>query len=297
MAGVLMNAVEWSLTRDKEGHRDYKIKWLVRSTDSADGPLTIANTSGLPAIGATWTFGNDSDSWAFCWPQWSIRPVLDEEISEYWTVEQLFSTKPLHRCQDTDIENPLNEPDTISGSFTKYTTEATHDWNGDPILSSSKEQIRGSVVERDSNRPTVSIGKNLLALPLSTFAPMIDTVNDATLWGLPTRCVKLSNVSWARNLYGTCTFYYTVTYEFDIRYDTFDRTLLDEGTRYLAPGGDPTDPEDYLVCKDKNDENTRVILDGAGGKWPGPPATAGTIGPVEFYGESNFLTLGIPTSL
>jgi hypothetical protein len=296
MAGVLMEKVEWTLSRDKEGHREYKIKWLVRSTSTADGPLTIANTAGLPAVGSTWSFGNDLDSWAFCWPQWRIAPVLDAEVSEYWTVEQMFTTRPLQRCQDTDIENPLNEPDKISGGFTKYTVEATHDQSGDAILTSSLEQIRGSVVERDANRPTVTIGKNLLTLPLSTFAPMIDTVNDAGLWGLPARCVKLSNVSWQRNLYGTCTFYYTVNYEFDVRYDTFDRTLLDEGTRVLAPGGDATDPDDFIVYKDKNGENTRVILDGSGEAWDGT-GTPGEIGPVEFYAESNFLTLGIPTSL
>lgn len=294
MAGVLIGRIDWSGQRDKEGHRDYKIRWLVNSL-YADGPAVVMNTAGLPAVGATWAFGNDVDAWAFCWPNWKMTPIITKEPNQYWIVEQHFTTKPLKRCQDTDIENPLNEPDRISGSFTKFTREATHDRNGDPIKSSSHEQIRGSVVERDDNRPNVTIEKNLVTLPLSTFAPMIDTLNDAPLWGLPARTIKLSNASWQRQLYGTCTFYYTVSYEFDVNYDTFDKTLIDEGTKVLACGGDPTKPEDFVVYKDINGENTRVILDGNGEAWDGV-GTPGEID-VEFYNESNFLLLGIPTSL
>ena len=154
------------------------------------------------------------------------------------------------------------------------------------------------MVEFDSNRPTVSIGMNLSVLPLSTFAPMVDTVNDAVLWGLPKRCVKLTNVSWSRQLYGTCTFYYTVNYEFDCRYDTFDRKVYDEGTKILnkdIANADKTNPEHFVRYKDVNGDYSRVFLDGNGA------AITGSASPVEidieYYKESNFTTLGIPASL
>ena len=292
---TVKDRIEWSLTRDDDGHRTYKIKWLVEAASPNEGPASIANATGLPAIGSTWAFASDVDAWAFCWPNLKVAPVLTKEKSGYWTVENTFTTKPLNRCQDTAIENPLNEPDRISGSFVKYTREATEDKDGNPIVNSAHEQYRGAAVEIDMNRPTVTIEKNLSSRPLSTFAPMIDTLNDATLWGLPTQCIKLSNVSWTRNLYGTCTYYYTVSYEFDVRYDTFDKQILDEGTMVLAEGGNVNNPEDFIKYKDLNGENSRVILDGAGQPWDGTGSPY--YHDVKFYSVSNFLSLGIPSSL
>lgn len=298
MATTVVGRKDWNMVRDNEGHRTYKVKWLCISTSVADGPAHALVATGLPALGSSWNQGNDLDTWARCLPNQSCRFVNKSEKGYMWEVEQTFSTKPLKRCQDDTIESPLDEPDGISGSFTKYTEEAQKDKDDDPIKSSSHERFRGAVVEFDANRPTVAITKNVLTLPLSTFAPMVDTLNDATLWGLPKRCVKLSNVSWARQLYGTCTFYYTITYDFDIRYDTFDRVVFDEGTKVLNPdilGADKTNPKHFVRYKDVNGDYTRVFLDGNGKAILTADATVEI--DIEYYKESNFTTLGIPTSL
>tara|TARA_R110000824_G_scaffold89967_12_gene220192 strand:- start:1235 stop:2131 length:897 start_codon:yes stop_codon:yes gene_type:complete len=289
---------DWSMTRDTEGHRNYKIKWLCFSTSVADGPAHALVATGLPALGSGWAQGNDIDTWAKCLPNQSCRFMNKSEKGFMWEVEQTFSTKPLKRCQDDSIENPLNEPDQISGGFSKYTEEIQKDKDGDSIKSSSHERIRGATVEFDANRPTVSISKNVLTLPLSTFAPMVDTVNDAVLWGLPKRCVKLSDVTWSRQLYGTCTFFYTITYGFDCRYDTFDRVVFDEGTKILNPeiaNADKTDPKHFIRYKDVNGDYSRVFLDGNGAPLEkgDPPVEID----IEYYTESNFLTLGIPATL
>lgn len=291
----VVGRLDWSMSRDKEGHRTYKVKWLVQSHSVFDGPAHALVASGLPAIGSSWSQGNDYDGWARCYPTMQCNYVSRNERGMFWEVEQTFSTKPLTRCQDTSIENPLQEPDRISGSFVKYTREIEKDKDGDAIKSSSHERIRGSMVEFDANRPTVTIEKNVLVLPLSTIAEMVDTVNDASMWGLEARKVKLSNVSWSRELYGTCTFYYTVSYEFDCNYDTFDRKVWDEGTRVLTKGGNKDNVKDFELYKDINGENTRVFLDGNGnalGDGEDPVEID-----IEYYEESNFTTLGIPTVL
>ena len=300
MAPVLQNGQRtWELTRDEEGYRSYKIEWGVLA-DPLDGPATILNTPGLPAVGSFWNFDNDSDAWAFCTPEVKISPYQSQEPNILWTVEQTFSNRPITRCNNTTIDDPLSEPDKVSGSFVKYTKEATKQWNPDTgdfdlyLVNSSFEQIRGSAAERDYNRPTVRIEKNISTLPLSTFSQMVDYLNDSTLWGLPARCVKLSNVSWERKIYGTCYYYYTVTYEFDIDYFTFDRILLDEGTRKLAPGGTPGNPKHYINIKDPQDEDVKMILNGAGDVWDGT-GDPGTI-LARYYGEANFLLLDVPTS-
>jgi len=305
MSSAVLGMLEWGLGRNKEGHREYTAKWLVESTDPDDGPQTILNTPGLPAIGSPWAFGNDSDASALCWPDWKFQMMTPGEPCVLWICEQKFTTEPLSRCQDTQIENPLDEPPRLSGSFVKYTKEARFDKDGNAVKNSSFELFRGKQVERDYNRPTVNIEFNSLSLSLGLFSYAMDTVNDATLWDLEARSIKLSAVSWQRQLYGTCSYYYTIGYEFDVDFEKFTRKIVDEGNKVIrgqwiegvwtADGGiDKANPQNYIQFKDVNDENTRVFLK------DGEPLSD-LDDPVEltfdFYTESNLLALGIPSSL
>lgn len=314
--------LDWEGSMDEEGHRTYTVKHLVKCTDYSDGPQTVLTASGLPLIGAYWDYGNDLDGWAFCLPTRSVRMrrSLPGSKGIYWEVESTFSTRrDSKRCQDEGFEDPLLEPDRIGGSFIKYTKEVMKNRDGSRIKTSSHELIRGPQVEFDFNRPTVTIEQNVAVLGLETFAPMIDTVNDATLWGLGPRKVKLSNVSWSREVFGTCDYYFIRTFEFDVDYNGFDREVLDEGTKVLnghwetdqtgtgtglgstwilddidgaAPNAD--NPQHFVRYKDRNGENTRVVLNGAG-----EPLAGGSpvYVDIEYYRESNFFDLGIPSYL
>ena len=321
------------LARDTEGHRNYSVEHIVKTTDSDDGPTVVLGASGLPVIGSLWNFGNDLDVWAFCYPDMKIRGHEEKkgEPPEYWKVTQKFSTRPLNRCQDETIEDPLLQDQVISGSFVKYTQEISKDRFDDPIKTSSHELIHGPQVEFDFNRPTVRIEQNVATLELALFTAMIDTVNGNTLWGLSSRKIKLSDVSWERKWYGTCNIYYTRVFDFDIDFNTFDRVVLDEGTKVLnghwptknecenagawildkicTEWPDKDNPSHFTRYKDRNGENTRVILDGKGQPadsfvrlGTGEGAGTGTdTDPaaqifVEYYDESNFLLLGIPTT-
>lgn len=317
----------WSGTRDSEGHRTYKVVIRIKGTP-ADGPANALRCPGLFVVGATWAVDDDLDVWAWCRADASMEPVLKDEVNVFFDVEQTFSTKPpdnkKSRCQDLPIENPLLEPAKISGSVVNYTEEATIDRFGQPILYSSFEVIRGPLVEFDKNRETVKIEQNYPILALDVVAPMIDTVNQYTLWGLPPRTIKLSTASWERKFEGSCSPYYTWVYNFDIRYDTFDRDIADESAKVLSGhwdgttgrwilnkiGGhlpDPDNPNHYIRFKDRNGENCRILLNGAGlpadvniGTGSGT-GSSGAGGPgnihVEYYDESDFTILGIPTSL
>jgi hypothetical protein len=150
---------------------------------------------------------------------------------------------------------------------------------------------------------------------------MIDTLNDATLWGLPKRCVKLSNVSWERKYYGSnfSNIYYMVRYEFDIDFETFDKEAVNVGTKCLMThspgegikdvsrrldplGEDPEiaplkyyqNPKRFVVYKDEHGENTPCFLDAYGR--PVAKASDALLKTVELYGESNLLLLGIPST-
>jgi hypothetical protein len=302
-------------SQDREGQRTYHVDWLVES-ELDDGPVDLMFASGVAVIGAPFTYGNTNDPWAFCTPELKVEPYINpNEMAYLWKLRQTFSTTPLSRCQNQSIDNPLNEPYKVSGTFVKYTKEATKDKDGAALMTSSLEVVRGKAAERDFNRPTVVIERNVLMNPLSTFVQYIDHVNDSPLWGLGPRKVKLSNVTWERHLYARCTFYYSVRYDFDVDWQTFDRVILDEGTRVLqghSPGTslpqldpDAIDPEtnkayrlnakNFEAYKDLNGNNAKVILDGKGRPWDGEDKP-GTVS-IKLYNEANLGVLGLPATL
>jgi hypothetical protein len=318
MVALLRGRLDWGMQRTPENGRDYGITWLLRTTSLEDGPSTVMLCPDLPRIGDPWNFGTESDPWAFCRPDWTIECVSKGEPGIYWTVSQTFSTRPLFRCQDFQFDNPLLEPIQISGSFVNYTKEIKFNYDGTIPRMSSHEMVRGSIMEFDHSKPTVSISANLATLELETFSALQNHLNDATLWGLPRRCIKLSNTTWQRKVLGICTFYYTKTYEFDIDPNTFDRPYSDFGSRVLigwSPGSryapldpfaaDPSfggvakwlNPANFELYRDINgDVIEEIPLDGFGRpltSWDAPAE-----GLIYYYPEGNFLALdGVPSTL
>lgn len=315
MAATLLGRMDWGVSREKDGHRDYNIKWRVKTDLSTEGPATVLACPGLPAVGSAWSFGFDSDAWAFCHPDWKISTELQGEPNYHWIVEQTFSTKPLKRCQDSSIENPLLEPPRLNGSFVKYVREAHKDRFNVPLKTPSHEMLKGPVVEFDEDRPTVHVEVTKLTLPLGTITPLFNTLNDATLWGLGARKVKLSTGSWKRLLYGTCTFYFVISYEFEINFRGFDKDVPAFGYKCLKgwmPGSrfspldplgiDPDtskanhlNPKNFEAYKDINGENTGCFMD----EYGRPVEDKDDIYDIhiEKYEESNLLVLGIPPTL
>lgn len=302
MSATSLGRIGWSLKRDRAGHRDYNLKCLVES-DYDDGPAVVYAASGLPAIGAPWVFGNDNDPDAYCSPEATVTPVnVNNERGKYWTVDIPFTTRPLNRCMTASVGSPILEPPDISGSFVKYTKMATKNRFGSLIKSSSHEPIP---IEKDANRPSVVIKQNVASLALPTFTAMIDTLNDATLWGLAARKIKLSNANWQRKYYGVCTYYYVRTFEFDVRFEGFDISdAVDKGfcefdkELYTDTPAARANPTKYKTITDGRGNPTPVALplDGNGSRLTNPLAPV-YLPTIQLYEQSNFLTLGIPTSL
>lgn len=288
----------WAHERDVDGHRRYTVTHLVEVT-LGNGPRDPATASGLPQTGDPWTYGNDNDLYALCTPEYQVKihRLKKGQRPEYYAVTNIFTTKPWDRCQDTEITDPLLEPDRIFGGTLKSTVEASADRFGVPLLNSAKERYRGPLVEFDANRPTVTVSQNRADLELALFSSMIDKVNMYQLWGLGTRRLKLSDASWERKVHGVCGYFYVRTFNFDVKFDTFDRFLLDEGSKVLhgkwadLVGVDatcasytnnkwvlqamcsdgtnvvqpnPDNPQDFITYKDINGDPGRVILNGHG---------------------------------
>jgi len=314
-ATLISGQRKWSLTRSEEGHRNYTITHLVETSTSSDGPAIVILTPGLPAIGSFWSFDNDVDLWAFCTPQRkvTIHQAKEGDPVTIYAVESNFTTRPFNRCNTTTIEDPILEPQKISGSFVKYTKEAIRDNTGARLKNSSHEQIRGPQAEIDANRPSVHIEQNVLDLELDVFSPLVDNVNNNSMWGLSARKIKLSNVSWERRHYGSCFVYYTRAFDFDIDFNTYDRNIFDEGTKVLEgkwTDADPpvwdtslgqisspdiNNPTHFVRYTDPNGNNIRGMLNGSA--VPLTVAASPFITTYKIYPETNFFVLNIPTIL
>lgn len=285
----------WSMTRDSEGHREYRIVFRVEvENPGLDGPHTaLYFTPGLPQPGDPWLHNNDLDLWAHCKKDVQVAEVQvrQGEKVRYFDLTFRFSTKSDNICQDTAIEDPLLQPIRKSGGGVRYSQEATHDRFGRPLVSSSFEMLRGPQVEFDANRDQVRISHNVALLQHDLVTSMRDTVNAFTFWGYPPRCVKLSDFTWEEKYYGKCLVYYTRNYVFDISYrynpitglieSGFDRDVPDEGTKALSgrvnpstgeydliningAAPSPNNPLHFVRYKDRRGENTRIFLNGFG---------------------------------
>lgn len=284
---------KWGMSRDKDFYRDYTLSILIEldlpelTGSSPEGPWVVANTPGLPQVGDLWNFNDDTDVWAYCRAVCEFNQYGNEVPNQYFLATYHFSTRPDHRCNETQMEDPLLEPPKLSGSFTKYTVEATQDRFGLPITNSAWEQIRGPQVTFDANRSSVRIEMPTPTLQLQLVTSLMDNVNLYPMWGQAARCIKLSNASWEQVFFGYCYVYYRWNFEFDVDPATFDRNLVDQGTKALhgynqdgkwvvtpiGIGGpplnlaiqpDPSNPLHFVQYRDVDGDATTAILNGAG---------------------------------
>jgi len=308
MTAQLRGPLKWSLDTDEDGYRNYTVTHLVVTTSKADGPLIISRCPGLPRYGSVWDIGNDYDGNAYCTAGMKVTPRITGEPNFWWEVEQKFTTKPIARDLGTpkNIGNPLLEPAKVSGSFTRYSEKIRFDADSLPILSSSFDPI---MVERDNSYPNVRIEQNVGSLQLASFCAMINCVNSSAMWGLPARCVKLSNASWEQKTYGRSYTYYTRSFEFDISYVTWDLIVADYGHRALwghndkgtwvidkidGADPDPTKPTHFRQYMDAANNPANCFLNGAG-----VPVTSiedAAAKTVKRYPTANFFSLGVPVS-
>ena len=223
-----------SLDIDDQGFRTYMASYKVETDDYDDGPETVGQSSLIPQIGDAWTFGNDNDTWVWCTPYLKLEPLgRKDEKTKHWKAEVKFTNKPNNRNPGQSNGNPLLEPQKIKGTFTNGTTKTWTDRTGAFVQTTSFEPIQ---TEIDQALASVVITQNVSSLGLSTFSPMVNTVNSTTLWGMPARTIKLSNAPWERKYYISGSKYYQRTFEFEVNPNTFDRADIPNKGKNMING-------------------------------------------------------------
>ncbi len=280
----LIGPIKWDGDEDEYGYRTYTLVQLVE-VEKTEGPQFALDCDGVPSKGDVWDASADQNDWAWCISKAAKQVQTERQLPNVqFHVTSVFSSKPAadskQRCNDQKVEDPLLEPPRISVSTSNDKEEATHDRFGQPITNSAWEQLRGPQIEFDKSSLRVKIVQNVPNHLLPILSAMRDTVNGVPLWGCPVRTIKLASVGLERKFYGQCEVYWERTLEFEIRAETWDRYILDEGTKALnghwnAVGnyviddidGEPPDrfnPAHFIRFKDRDNENCRVVLNGRG---------------------------------
>lgn len=293
MVAAVARPIQSEISWDPEQHRQYTSTYMVLTDDKNDGPITAIQASGIPAYRSPYAFGNDTDPWAFC-SSIQARLTKVEDTARQWTVTVTHSTRPAERCADFQIDNPLDEPFKISGSFAQFTRPATVDRNGLSITNSVQEPFVPAI-EIDDSRKVLVIEKNLPTIDLDDWADYADTVNSGTLWGLSSRKIKLNQWRFTVLYYGVCNYYVNNVWEFHINKDKWNHKVIDAGFRHLDGGAAPN----YKTIMDTVDQprhqptpldGSGNILDLTGGL---PPYTFN----FEIYREKDFTAIGLPAVL
>jgi hypothetical protein len=341
MPRQVVGVIGWSGNVGPGGEREWRLVTRVQ-TEYNDGPLDALLTPGLPLPGSPYVVGGDVDLWAFCTLESKITPVISDEPNKFYDVEQVFKTPTsdsgsnsfggsptrgagnsgggtqVGACKTPDNQNPLLEPQKISGGASKKKVEAEYDRFGVEITNSAFEPIKGAPAEFDRSVSTLRVEQNVIDLEYDMVTSLLNCVNDDVLWGNEARTVLFTNWSWDVKYYGLCFRYYTRVLEFEIDPEGFDRDVLDEGTKALAGkfdpitgryvvkdiGGNPADPNNpshFNKFHDRKNQPARVILNGFGlpanvdvGTGTGSTATPPGQNHIEYYKEKNLLMLGVP---
>ena len=271
------------------GERSYVVTYQVITNDANDGPITVRDTAGIPFVNSTFTYGNDFDNGVYA-VAYTVTPRAPIESRYVWDVAVTFSSTPSRR-NDQYEDDPVSQSPIISGGGVRFSKIVEQDKDGSPIVNSVNDIITG--IEKDDDRPTLRIQQNFNTIDLDQYATFASSVNSGTFFGLSARKWKMSHPRWEQRFRGNDTGYYTVTFEFEARSETWDLPLYDRGHFYLdAQANKKRFMAGNII------QSSPQNLDGIGGVQPAnlSPADAPN-SPYKLYAEKDFALLGIPIAL
>lgn len=297
--------IKTSVAYSPDFHRTYTSTYEVITDSVTDGAITAIEAVGIPAYRSLYSWYAEVDPWAFCDTiSADIRSV--EDTRKLWVVTVTHSTRPATRCGDTRIENPLDEPPIISGSFAQFSRPAIWDIDGEPICNSVDEPFVPAP-EMDDSRDTLIVEVNTEDIDLVLRARFKDAINDAVHWGLAQYTIKLQQWAWQIAYHGTCGAYIRNRFEFGISYAEDNEgnvigwlfSLLDAGFRHKADCGAAEEEDKYLTNRDAHDNQIHQPrpLDGAGGLVSIACGDDPTFLKFHVYKEKDFSELPIPNPL
>lgn len=190
--------------------------------DRTDGPLAVANNSGIPAYGSSYSYESETDLWAFA-ESIDVDPnplrINHKGQQRYkWLIKMTHSSIPSDHSPNDSRENPLDDPPVVSGSFLRRTRPTNRDRNGNRIENTASDSYIPRV-EREDALDTLRLEFNTATLNLSTRAQYIGKVNSDSIWGLQKRQAKMTRWDYQVLYAGTFLAYIRHSMEFEISFE------------------------------------------------------------------------------
>jgi hypothetical protein len=251
-------------------------KWVghfrVYTNSRADqGPTVYAYLSS--EFNTPLVFGNSLDLGAYATEVQAKLESMEGTLKQ-WIASVTYSTADKDSDEQSQVDDPLQQPPEISISYQQFQRAIHEDINGTPLKNSAGDAF-DPPQEIDDSRPIISISKNVPAnfVDGGFLASYKDALNSDSVWGQEPGCVKVSNISAQKKYRGT-TAYYHVTMEFAINEDGWKRKLHDRGFNYIALTGPDSFEKRRIMVKHRDaftgiekdvPVTTEQYLDGQGG--------------------------------
>lgn len=309
MAVISACPIGVKLLPHRERHRNFESVWRVITDDKWDGPITVLSGAGLPQSGDYYSWGNESDSDAWCTDMPSVR--LESENQSYrkiWNVTYLYTTEDRFRCQDVDIGNPLNEPWQVDGDSDeiKINQYFARLGSNNTVRAITNTALESDFIIRDISRRNLTLTRNFPDVSSTYFGIYENSVNNAaiTILGIAyaPRQLFMRNIKFTRARYGVCNMYYPTTFRIAIALPghTWDFPIIQKGWHKRRSGvtGIPKkiSETDKIVDKDGNLIRQQAFLDENGDVLEAD--SNGMITPVyrqwRAYDELNWGVFGFP---
>lgn len=245
--------------------RSYKRTFLV-NTDSPDEDAVnvmyaIDPNTGvqIPSLGVLYRGKNGNfDGGAFCE---DVSAECDDEDGKGWKVTCSYG--PYDPSQ-FDSQNPLDAPAKVHFGLSRQSIACDQDNAGNPIVNSAGQSF-DPPIEKDESRLVLSVDVNVASFDPILISQYKDSVNNGEFWGCPPKTVKFMNASAELDFSGDCPvnngFFWAVTWEFEVKEDTWAKKILDQGLMCLD-----TSTGNLQHCADEEGQPSSepLLLDGAG---------------------------------
>jgi len=215
-------------TDTEDFHRQYDVVVQVTCTSESDGPQTVLNgVRNTMPYGSSFVYGNHSDPYATLR---AIRNARRTEKRVVWHVDVQYSTKGSQRDPNDQPGDPLSWAWKVRGAFGSGQKWLTKDRNGRALVNSADEPFEDTP-PIDDPLLILSLEKNTPTIDLDQWAEARGKVNDATLWGLQARRVRLMQWTWDIAYAGSGQPYVQNKFEVSINFDGYYYQPLDMGFR------------------------------------------------------------------
>jgi hypothetical protein len=259
-----VTAIEATGDITEEGAREYVVTLEVITNSVNDGPYTVLTTASLPTRGQQYSYGGESDPYAFCRRVGGCKLRDVDGTRKIWRLSAHYSTLGSKENPENQPGNPLDWAWKISGRVTGDRKPKFKDRNNRAIANSADEPF-DPAPELLSPNVLLDLKKNTATISLEQWWNSQGAVNNADIWGLgSSRKARINTWTWDIIYTGNGGAYIANHFEVEVRRDKFLFEPLDQGFRKKIGINGNGEPEYAPILIRGDIPSKEIPLDGQG---------------------------------